>query len=157
MGSDRCLSAGTCWQGVIRCHCGDLAQWHGCPFRLSVSTVTRTAESSNSYSSTWPFNWTTVLVPVYIHREDGDIDPSASGAATTGFFSVWERRRDILLLLIFSVGENRACQYSWIHCTLSLSYRSGDFFQMISAAVKNRILFQLGNSLEMHKWPHVAF
>ena len=37
---------------------------------ISMCIITLTAELSYGYCLTWPFNWTTVLAPLYMHRRE---------------------------------------------------------------------------------------
>ncbi len=52
------------------------------PLNNTLSMFTCTVKSSYGYSSIWPFNWTTVLVPVYMRW--GRIDILSSSATVDG-------------------------------------------------------------------------
>ena len=77
-----------------------------------------TAESSNIYSSTWPFDWITVLVPEQMHNSRMELLTEV--CSTSQHCELCERMFQDFLLVPFSVGDSCTCKYSWIYCRCCL-------------------------------------
>ena len=107
--------------------------WHGF----------QSAWLSYSYSSAWPFNWTTFLVLVHTCGSRTELSKASLILWRFGLFV--KNVRDILPLPSFSVAEYRTCNYSCIYCT---SYLNGDFVKWCWY-YKIKILLEQNDSLKM--------
>ena len=92
-------------------------------------SYTHTVESRCGYSLTWPFNWATMLIPVYTHGREIEllIDVCLM------LWTVWKNMQYRGALLTLSVGDHCTWKYSQIHSRdmLSLSCLNDNFVRTL--------------------------